>query len=179
MRIALAQLNTIVGDVDGNVTRVLRRTTGRRTSVQTSWCFHELCVSVTRPAILVERGASFASAKAGLERIRAATAAGASGRHRRTAAPVARRNGQGCHQLGGDGRRWAHSPSPRQAAPSHVRRFDEARYFEPAETCEPFDFMGERIGLSICEDAWNDGSSSAGVRTRSILSKCWRRAARA
>jgi NAD+ synthase (glutamine-hydrolysing) len=36
--------------------------------------------------------------------------------------------------------------------------FDEARYFEPADSCEPVEFAGERIGLSICEDAWNDAA---------------------
>jgi len=34
--------------------------------------------------------------------------------------------------------------------------FDEGRYFDPAESCRPFEFAGETIGLSICEDAWND-----------------------
>lgn len=32
--------------------------------------------------------------------------------------------------------------------------FDEARYFEPAETNLPIAFQGTRLGLSICEDAW-------------------------
>ena len=34
--------------------------------------------------------------------------------------------------------------------------FDEDRYFEPAEENTPVDFKGHRIGLTICEDAWND-----------------------
>jgi NAD+ synthase (glutamine-hydrolysing) len=34
--------------------------------------------------------------------------------------------------------------------------FDEARYFEPAESCRPVAFRGETLGISICEDAWND-----------------------
>lgn len=34
--------------------------------------------------------------------------------------------------------------------------FDEARYFEPAADNKPVAFRGRRIGLSICEDAWND-----------------------
>jgi NAD+ synthase (glutamine-hydrolysing) len=32
--------------------------------------------------------------------------------------------------------------------------FDEARYFEPAGTNQPFKFRGELIGLTICEDIW-------------------------
>ncbi|HEX2867931.1 MAG TPA: NAD+ synthase [Ignavibacteriales bacterium] len=34
--------------------------------------------------------------------------------------------------------------------------FDEARYFEPAKECKIHEFKGERLALSICEDIWND-----------------------
>ena len=34
--------------------------------------------------------------------------------------------------------------------------FDEDRYFEPATENLPADFAGEKIGLTICEDIWND-----------------------
>ncbi|MCZ2153653.1 MAG: NAD+ synthase [Bryobacterales bacterium] len=34
--------------------------------------------------------------------------------------------------------------------------FDERRYFEPAEQQAVLHFEGKRIGLTICEDAWNE-----------------------
>jgi NAD+ synthetase len=34
--------------------------------------------------------------------------------------------------------------------------FDEDRYFEPAKKIEPFVFNGQKIGITICEDIWND-----------------------
>jgi len=34
--------------------------------------------------------------------------------------------------------------------------FDEDRYFEPAKKVEPFVFNGRKLGLTICEDIWND-----------------------
>jgi NAD+ synthase/NAD+ synthase (glutamine-hydrolysing) len=34
--------------------------------------------------------------------------------------------------------------------------FDEDRYFEPAEGPQILDLNGCRLGISICEDAWND-----------------------
>jgi NAD+ synthetase len=34
--------------------------------------------------------------------------------------------------------------------------FDEDRYFEPAKTVTPFSFNGRRLGITICEDIWND-----------------------
>lgn len=34
--------------------------------------------------------------------------------------------------------------------------FDEMRYFDPANSVTVFDFRGEKLGISICEDIWND-----------------------
>ena len=34
--------------------------------------------------------------------------------------------------------------------------FDERRYFEPGRSFEAFPYKGRRIGLTICEDVWND-----------------------
>jgi NAD+ synthetase len=34
--------------------------------------------------------------------------------------------------------------------------FDEDRYFQPAKKVEPFDFNGRKLGITICEDIWND-----------------------
>ena len=34
--------------------------------------------------------------------------------------------------------------------------FDEERYFQPAESVEPFDVHGKKIGVTICEDIWTE-----------------------
>jgi NAD+ synthetase len=34
--------------------------------------------------------------------------------------------------------------------------FDEDRYFEPARSVTPFEFNGHKLGMTICEDIWND-----------------------
>jgi NAD+ synthase (glutamine-hydrolysing) len=34
--------------------------------------------------------------------------------------------------------------------------FDERRYFEPGSEWSPFSYKGSTIGLTICEDIWND-----------------------
>jgi NAD+ synthase (glutamine-hydrolysing) len=34
--------------------------------------------------------------------------------------------------------------------------FDEDRYFEPGTRVDPFDFKGVRLGLTVCEEVWND-----------------------
>ena len=34
--------------------------------------------------------------------------------------------------------------------------FDEDRYFEPAKSTAPFVFNGRKLGITVCEDIWND-----------------------
>ncbi len=34
--------------------------------------------------------------------------------------------------------------------------FDESRYFDPAPDISCIEFKGEKLGITICEDAWND-----------------------
>jgi NAD+ synthetase len=34
--------------------------------------------------------------------------------------------------------------------------FDEDRYFEPARNITPFEFHGRKLGITLCEDIWND-----------------------
>ncbi len=34
--------------------------------------------------------------------------------------------------------------------------FDERRYFEPGESCDPIVWKGTRIGITICEDIWTE-----------------------
>ena len=37
--------------------------------------------------------------------------------------------------------------------------FDETRYFEPGGGSEPFEYKGLSLGITICEDIWNDKGS--------------------
>ncbi len=39
--------------------------------------------------------------------------------------------------------------------------FDESRYFEPGETSPPVSFHGLRLGITICEDIFNDEGSQS------------------
>ncbi|GAB1484524.1 hypothetical protein MASR2M78_33420 [Treponema sp.] len=42
--------------------------------------------------------------------------------------------------------------------------FDEARYFESAHERNAFNWKGERIGIAICEDLWRDTEPTPGSR---------------
>jgi NAD+ synthase (glutamine-hydrolysing) len=44
--------------------------------------------------------------------------------------------------------------------------FDEDRYFEPAKSTTPFPFHGRQLGITICEDIWNDEDFWADRRYR-------------
>ncbi len=157
MRIALVQLNTTVGDVDGNVARVAARLPEARGLGAELVVFHELCVSGYPPKDLVERHGFVRQCEAGLERLRAATrahpglgvivglplpAAGGVGKGVANAA-VLLRDGEILHR------------QDKLLLPTYDV-FDEARYFEPAVDTRPVTFGGESLGISICEDAWND-----------------------
>jgi NAD+ synthase (glutamine-hydrolysing) len=41
--------------------------------------------------------------------------------------------------------------------------FDERRDFEPGGECSPFLYKGRNIGLTICDDIWNDGMIKKGA----------------
>jgi NAD+ synthase (glutamine-hydrolysing) len=157
MRIALAQLNTIVGDVDGNVARVLEAVDRARSGGAELVVFPELSVSGYPPRDLVERAAFIRQCEEGVERIRAATARDASPGVI-VGSPLKSRSATGKGVTNSAlvlaGGRIVHRHDKLLLPTYDV--FDEARYFEPADQCDPFEFAGERIGLSICEDAWND-----------------------
>jgi len=157
MRIALVQLNTVVGDVDGNVARLVATMQRARQGGADLVVFHELCVSGYPPQDLLERPAFIRQCEAGLERVRSASAE-LPGLGVIVGLPLPSRVsvGKGVANsavLLADGK-VLHRQDKLLLPTYDV--FDEARYFEPAVSCVPVAFGGETIGLSICEDAWND-----------------------
>ena len=42
--------------------------------------------------------------------------------------------------------------------------FDEWRYFKPASENQPFDLEGEKLGVTICEDLWDEGYDAKVVK---------------
>ncbi len=51
--------------------------------------------------------------------------------------------------------------------------FDEVRYFESARDVYVHEFKGERLGISICEDIWNDADYWKKRRYTETLFKDW------
>jgi len=154
LRVAVAQIDTTVGDFPGNVGKILA--SGRRAEAAGAdiVLFPELAVCGYSPRDLVER-ASFVSATEGAaDRIvRASGKAtwifgalagnrGPSGRSVFNVAVVARR-----------GRRVA--TYRKRLLPSYDV-FDEGRYFEPGDRPLVLRIGGRRVAVTICEDIWND-----------------------
>lgn len=153
----MVQINTVVGDIRGNVDRVLERVAAAREAGANLVVFHEMCLTGYPPHDLVERPAFVAGAQVGLERIREASVGFPGlGIVVGLALPSRREGGKGVANaavLVSDGK-VLHTQEKALLPTYDV--FDEARYFDPATSIEPVQFAGEVLGLSICEDAWND-----------------------
>lgn len=154
MRIALAQINTVIGDFAGNLTQIRHAIEAARSQGADLVLFPELALCGYPPLDLIERTSFVRANEKALEEVLPrthglavvlglVTAAGADHARpgRNTAAFIA----------DGDIIALRH----KTLLPSYDV-FDEDRYFVPAETNEPVTYRGTRFGISICEDLWND-----------------------
>ena len=155
MKIALAQINPTVGDFDGNLQLVENALAAAEKAGADLVALPELALSGYPPRDLLEREAFVQAGLRSLERLVArvkGTAVIVGFPERLPESPV--------------GRRLANSAALiQQGRVLSIRRksllptydvFDERRYFEPTESVAPTDFAGHRLGISICEDVWND-----------------------
>ena len=154
MKVALAQLNTTVGDLVGNEAKILaayRRGAAAGVDLVVT---PELATTGYPPRDLLLKPHFIAQNLALLERLAAAT-----GRTGLLVGFVGR-------QITKPGRGLTNSVALLQHGKiAEVRTktllptydvFDEDRYFDPAEANEPVTFNGQRVGVTICEDVWND-----------------------
>jgi NAD+ synthase (glutamine-hydrolysing) len=154
MKIALAQLNTTVGDIAGNEAKILaayQRGTGSGANLVVT---PELALTGYPPRDLVLRRRLVEQNLAALNRLAAAT--GATGLLVGFVGENAERPGRevtNAVALLQHGRILA--TRTKTLLPTYDV-FDEDRYFEPASENAPVPFNGTPVGLTICEDIWND-----------------------
>ena len=154
MKIALAQINTTVGDFEGNVSKILqyaRMALDRKADLV---IFPEMAVCGYPPRDLVERQDFIERSEAELSRLS----------HLLPEIPAL---------IGYVRASRVQTGKPVSNAAAIVYRgkilldyvkillpfydvFDESRYFEPGSAIGIFDLEGVRIGVTICEDIWND-----------------------
>jgi NAD+ synthase/NAD+ synthase (glutamine-hydrolysing) len=154
MKVALAQLNLTVGDLPGNESKILAAyQQGVAAGVELVVC-PELCVTGYPPRDLLLKKRFVAANLEVLDRLAAATG--------RTALAVGY-VGRNEHR---PGREVTNSVALLQNGKIIATRaktllptydvFDEDRYFEPATKNLAVELNGQKIGLTICEDIWND-----------------------
>jgi NAD+ synthase (glutamine-hydrolysing) len=157
IKLTLAQLNYTVGDIEGNVTRMVQ-------AAQQAWAegsemvvFSELALTGYYPGDLLDDPAFVQSMSAGLESLRQAS------RQLRqlvwvVGTPIAhegpgKRLSNGLLALKGGEIVLSYA---KQLLPTY-NIFDERRHFEPGPDVAPVLRVGQaRIGFMICEDGWND-----------------------
>ncbi len=152
IRIALAQINIIVGDLQGNANRILQSSMDARARGADLVIFPELTVTGYPPEDLLLKDHFIKGNVKALQmiarRIRGITAivGFVDPAHRgvlyNAAAVIADGKVRGIYH--------------KQALPNYSV-FDEKRYFTPGQGFQLFMVKGCRIAVNICEDVWVDG----------------------
>ena len=151
VRVALGQLNTTVGDLDGNVARMVEWTTRAADEGADLICFPELAITGYPPEDLVLRPRFVEDNLAALDALAAATA----GSSCAVMVGFVDRSEQGLHNAAAlirDGRvqeRYHKIQLPNFGV------FDEKRYFVPGTAACSIRLASSELGLSVCEDAWH------------------------
>jgi NAD+ synthase (glutamine-hydrolysing) len=154
VKIALGQINPTVGDFSGNAAKIIAFSRRAQASGAGLILFPELSICGYPPRDLVDRHSFVARNRETAERIAAETRGIAVICGLVTPAPAdAGRNVMNSAALLQDGK-IAFIQSKMLLPTYDV--FDEMRNFAPARHQELFSFCGNRMALTICEDAWND-----------------------
>lgn len=156
MKIALAQINTLVGGIAQNVERILRAAEQARQSEAELVAFPEMAITGYPPRDLLDHHSFVDANLDALERVVAWTAT--PGSPGLIVGYVDRHpdEGKGLHNAAAliDGGKIV-SRHYKTLLPTYDV-FDEARHFEPAHERHLAEFRGLKIGITICEDLWND-----------------------
>jgi NAD+ synthase (glutamine-hydrolysing) len=151
LRVALAQLNPTVGDLDGNVVKILHTYDLAESAGCDIVAFPELSVTGYPPEDLVLKPGFVADTEAALARI-----AGHTGRCTAVIGYVdADFDLFNAAAVCADGRILG---TYRKRLLPNYAVFDEARYFTPGNESDPLELYvigGVKVGISICEDIWS------------------------
>ncbi|MGH8493749.1 MAG: NAD+ synthase [Moraxellaceae bacterium] len=155
LRIALAQADFLVGDIPGNMARVLELAQRARDELRADIVlFPELCLIGYPPEDLLLRPSLDGRIATALSRLAALSGItvvlGYPGRR-----DGALRNLAGVFRDGECLAEYAKQELP------NYQVFDEKRYFKPGTQAAVFEIKGHKLALSICEDIWHAGPAEA------------------
>ncbi len=156
MLAALGQINTTVGDLSGNVAKMVDYATRASERGAAMIVFPELSVTGYPPRDLVERPSFLSRSEEALQDLACRTkhlpiavVAGYVGRSK----AVTGNRAANCAALI---RHGLVAFRQTKALLPNYDVFDEARNFVSSESQQIFPFEGRQLALAICEDAWND-----------------------
>lgn len=155
LSIALAQLNWLVGDIEGNTERMLQTLNEQQKAGASLVMFSELALSGYPPEDLLYRDDFYQRCEAQLDRLQAAT--------QQTAVLVGhpwREEGNLYNALSLFAEGKLLGRYFKQQLPNYGV-FDEKRYFSAGHESCVVELNGYRLGLLICEDLWFDGPVDA------------------
>ncbi|HTN80173.1 MAG TPA: NAD+ synthase [Acidimicrobiales bacterium] len=149
IRVAMAQLNTVVGDLDGNVTRVLEALEEAEQAGADVLVCPELAVTGYPPEDLVLKPGFVADNRAALDKIAARTG-------RCVAVVGFVDSGRDLHNAAAICAHGEVIGVYRKRLLPNYAVFDEQRTFVPGdEPLQLYVIAGVAVGVSICEDAWS------------------------
>ena len=153
MRIALAQINFVVGDFDNNVQKIIQTIRHAKNSKVDLVVFSELSVSAYPPRDFLEFNDFIKKCYSSAEMI----AAECKGIAAIIGLPVANKNPEGKNLFNAalvlkDGKI---ADEVHKALLPTYDIFDEYRYFEPSREFHCVEINGVKIALTVCEDLWN------------------------
>jgi NAD+ synthase (glutamine-hydrolysing) len=156
MKITLAQTNPVVGDIDGNLKKVIDAVTEAGSDGAELVVFCEMCLSGYPPKDLVERRSFIEQSATALKSLEDFSKS-QPGVGILVGLPLPSETGEkgvvNVAALVADGH-TIHKQAKSLLPTYDV--FDEARYFDRAKVISPAEFKGEKLGITVCEDSWND-----------------------
>ncbi|MEO0106225.1 MAG: NAD+ synthase [candidate division WOR-3 bacterium] len=156
MKITLAQLNPVVGDIDTNLSKVNQAIRKAKDENSDLLIFPELFISGYPPQDLLERKWFIKKIERAIEEI-----VKLSSFYPDTGIIVGaplfshKNTGRGLYNSAILIYRGLINFIHHKSLLPTYDVFDEARYFDPASEIKPIPFKDEVLGISICEDAWN------------------------
>ena len=152
VRIALGQLNTTVGDLDGNAQRIAEAAARATVEGADAIVLPELAITGYPPEDLVLRRAFVDDTLATVDALARTTAGGCD-----VIVGFADRSPAGIHNAAALLRGGAVTARYAKCKLPNYGVFDERRTFQPGTAGQVVQVAGTDVGLSICEDAWQPG----------------------
>lgn len=154
MKVKIAQLNPIIGDIEGNL-NMLQQTVSELEKETDLVVFSELFLTGYPPRDLLIKPWFIRKIKAALSKIKKFSRKMEAGILLGIPLPTQKKYGRGLYNSAiliyqGEIIYKQH----KSLLPTYDV-FDEARYFDSAEEIGIVKFKGEKLGISICEDMWN------------------------